>query len=331
MDAQSERSTEEILRLRSILKKEKVSADEVNDVLNTLGNTVVNREILKKTRIVKLLNSISLRADDFGQDVVDKTKALIKEWKAKYTKRLIKPGECAIARSDPVSSVSFTPVHVTENFKRAKSQSRPSDLKVDFSTEGVAVETTESEQFIQVGSVELPDDKVRNRVCTLLKDAFKSDAGVEHDAKLAVAVSIESAMMNEFGMSDCKEYKAKFRTLKFNLSKNSELRKDLIEGLIDPRRVVIMKPEELADPEKRRERQKAQEDIFNASRTDWLDANRDNINRQAGIKAIGGLFKCWRCKSEKTTHYQKQTRSADEPMTVFVQCTQCGNRWRFSG
>jgi DNA-directed RNA polymerase subunit M/transcription elongation factor TFIIS len=31
-----------------------------------------------------------------------------------------------------------------------------------------------------------------------------------------------------------------------------------------------------------------------------------------------GLFKCGKCKSTKTTYYQMQTRSADEPMVRFV-------------
>ena len=41
-----------------------------------------------------------------------------------------------------------------------------------------------------------------------------------------------------------------------------------------------------------------------------------------------GLFKCGKCKGVKTTYYQMQTRSADEPMTTFVTCTTCNNRWK---
>ena len=43
-----------------------------------------------------------------------------------------------------------------------------------------------------------------------------------------------------------------------------------------------------------------------------------------------GMFTCGRCKSKKTTYYQLQTRSADEPITTFVTCTNCSNRWKFS-
>ena len=41
-----------------------------------------------------------------------------------------------------------------------------------------------------------------------------------------------------------------------------------------------------------------------------------------------GFFKCSRCKSKKTTYYQLQTRSADEPMTTFVSCLNCNRNWK---
>jgi len=43
-----------------------------------------------------------------------------------------------------------------------------------------------------------------------------------------------------------------------------------------------------------------------------------------------GIFKCGKCKSKKTTYFQLQTRSADEPMTTFVTCKDCGKQWKFS-
>ena len=35
------------------------------------------------------------------------------------------------------------------------------------------------------------------------------------------------------------------------------------------------------------------------------------------------LYKCKKCKEQKCISWQMQTRSADEPMTIFVQCTIC--------
>lgn len=42
-----------------------------------------------------------------------------------------------------------------------------------------------------------------------------------------------------------------------------------------------------------------------------------------------GLLQCKKCKSNKTDYYTLQTRSADEPATVYASCKNCGNRWKF--
>ncbi len=45
-------------------------------------------------------------------------------------------------------------------------------------------------------------------------------------------------------------------------------------------------------------------------------------------KEYEGILTCPKCKSKKTSYYQMQTRSADEPATNFCSCL-CGHRWRF--
>lgn len=40
-----------------------------------------------------------------------------------------------------------------------------------------------------------------------------------------------------------------------------------------------------------------------------------------------GILKC-RCGSMKTSYYEMQTRSADEPMTVFARCYTCNAKWK---
>jgi DNA-directed RNA polymerase subunit M/transcription elongation factor TFIIS len=45
-------------------------------------------------------------------------------------------------------------------------------------------------------------------------------------------------------------------------------------------------------------------------------------------KNFKGAFQCGKCRSWRTTYYQLQTRSADEPMTTFVNCVDCGKRWK---
>lgn len=55
---------------------------------------------------------------------------------------------------------------------------------------------------------------------------------------------------------------------------------------------------------------------------------RDENKYTTKIEASTDNFTCWKCKSKKCTYYQLQTRSADEPMTTFVTCLSCGQRWR---
>ena len=57
---------------------------------------------------------------------------------------------------------------------------------------------------------------------------------------------------------------------------------------------------------------------------------RDKNKFETTIEAATDTFTCRKCKSKKCTYYQMQTRSADEPMTVFVTCIDCGNRWKTS-
>ena len=40
------------------------------------------------------------------------------------------------------------------------------------------------------------------------------------------------------------------------------------------------------------------------------------------------MFTCYKCKSTNCSYYQLQTRSADEPMTTYVTCLECGQRWK---
>jgi len=55
---------------------------------------------------------------------------------------------------------------------------------------------------------------------------------------------------------------------------------------------------------------------------EWLEYKKKNM-------ATTDIFYCHKCGKKKCTFYQLQTRSADEPMTTFVNCLVCGNAWKF--
>ena len=60
--------------------------------------------------------------------------------------------------------------------------------------------------------------------------------------------------------------------------------------------------------------------------TKLYDLDKDNTIVQKEVE--DGIFKCRKCQSYKTTYYQLQTRSADEPMTTFITCLECGKKWK---
>ena len=54
----------------------------------------------------------------------------------------------------------------------------------------------------------------------------------------------------------------------------------------------------------------------------------DKLKNQIKSEAMTSRYKCGKCKSRKTSYYEVQTRSADEPMTQFISCLDCGQHWR---
>lgn len=55
---------------------------------------------------------------------------------------------------------------------------------------------------------------------------------------------------------------------------------------------------------------------------------RDMALASSKIEASTDLFTCRKCKSTRCTYYELQTRSADEPMTIFVTCLDCGKHFK---
>ena len=55
---------------------------------------------------------------------------------------------------------------------------------------------------------------------------------------------------------------------------------------------------------------------------------RDKHKFETRIEASTDTFTCRKCRSNKCTYYALQCRSSDEPMTIFVTCIECGNRWK---
>ena len=72
------------------------------------------------------------------------------------------------------------------------------------------------------------------------------------------------------------------------------------------------------------------QDLFPEHWKELIDekSNRDKALYETKKEAMTDQFKCRKCSSRETCYYEMQTRSADEPMTIFITCLNCGNRWK---
>ena len=73
--------------------------------------------------------------------------------------------------------------------------------------------------------------------------------------------------------------------------------------------------------------------VYDINPDNWKDLfdakeKRDKIKYELKPEAMTNLFKCRKCQSRETSYYEVQTRSAAEPMTHFITCLKCSNRWR---
>lgn len=155
----------------------------------------------------------------------------------------------------------------------------------------------------------------------MIYDALASDSDAPTDLILKRARALEKHV---YGQNPPPEgtnaYRQKIRSLYLNLKaqNNPGLREGVVSGEISIEKLYTMGPAELASEEQQAANRKiAEENIFKA---------RGAAPQQAETDA----FQCGKCKQRRTMYYQMQTRSADEPMTTFVTCLNCNNRWKFS-
>ena len=113
-------------------------------------------------------------------------------------------------------------------------------------------------------------------------------------------------------------YRVKFLSIKFNLEDASSGLVDRIKsGKVHVKDVPGMTPYEL--------------NPFGIASLTRESLRVQGLHKQAiatDDPNYEGMFRCGKCRSKKTTYYQMQTRSADEPMTTFVTCLNCENRWK---
>jgi transcription elongation factor S-II len=279
------------------------------DLINQLdGIGDMSLSVLTETLIGTIVSKFKSHDDP---SVSSAAKALVKKWKQ-------------LAKQAGVGKVTTAPT-------KPATKSKPK------SVQKVAAPATTNESAITEWD-HLPG--IRKNIANKLYQTFIASteslekSGIHADALKSLTTSRASEVeiaCHELSKGKKQSYQDKVRSLIFNLKKNTFLREDVILGNTSAETLVKMSKQQLATAEKSKERNATVEKLRGSRRLDWEEANEDKINEMCGIDGEllqASLFTCGRCKSIKTTSTQKQTRSADEPMTVFVLCLNCGNRWK---
>lgn len=104
-------------------------------------------------------------------------------------------------------------------------------------------------------------------------------------------------------------YSDKFTEI-YNLlinKKSHYIKHALEEGKINPEKIAFMRPDEL-NPDK-------YEKILKKKEVEEFKKKN---------QPTSSSHKCPKCKEKKVQVTQKQTRAADEPATIFIECKSCG-------
>ncbi|CAK7892670.1 transcription elongation factor S-II [[Candida] anglica] len=270
-------------------------------LLNILNDGVVPTEkLLRETKVGVAVNKYRTSNNS---DINTLVKKMVRTWKdvvssEKKKKSSEKAKEPASAAGGPSggasSSSSATP--------SGKFHSGPRNPKTD------GVNTT------------LYDNATRNASVSALYTALAIERSESGQIILGVARDIEIEVYKSEYMAINDSYRNKLRTFTMNLrnKKNPELRERVVTRKITPAAFVKMTPNEMAPESLKKE-------IEKLHKQNLFDAQGATEKR-----AVTDRFTCGKCKHKKVSYYQMQTRSADEPLTTFCTCENCGNRWKFS-
>ncbi|KAB0363081.1 hypothetical protein FD754_007237 [Muntiacus muntjak] len=282
----------------------------------------------RSTRIGMSVNAIRKQSTD--EEVTSLAKSLIKSWKKlldgpstdkdseeKKKDTAVTSQNSPEAREESSSSGNVSSRKDETNardtyvssFPRAPSTSDSVRLKC---REMLAAALRTGDDYIAIGAdeEELGSQIEEDILCMYIHNADLYNLTLFFNGLVPIYQEIRNTDM---------KYKNRVRSRISNLkdAKNPNLRKNVLCGNIPPDLFARMTAEEMA--------------------SDELKEMRKNLTKEAirehQMAKTGGtqtdLFTCGKCKKKNCTYTQVQTRSADEPMTTFVVCNECGNRWKF--
>ncbi|KAG6809440.1 hypothetical protein H0H92_000250 [Tricholoma furcatifolium] len=270
---------------------------EIVGVLNKLKSEfAVTEAILRESKAGLAVGKLRQHA---SKDVADLAKEIVKKWKTQVEK---------------AKSGNGTKAQPPNGKDRKSSVASPAGTPMSPLPSASAIRTAKSD-----GVKGTTGDSTRDKCTELVYDGLAMDSGAPTEQIFKRAQELERAVFKNNKAVNA-EYKNRMRMLFVNLKdkNNPALRESVVSGELSVEKLSTMTSQDMASEERKAADLKIKEENFHKS----LAA----ADQQAETEA----FQCGRCKQRKCHYRQAQTRSADEPMTTFVTCANCGNRWKFS-
>uniref|UniRef100_U5EY68 Transcription elongation factor n=1 Tax=Corethrella appendiculata TaxID=1370023 RepID=U5EY68_9DIPT len=308
---------EEVIKIQKKLGKmvneDGTGQEQALDLLKELQTLDIDLDLLTKTRIGMTVNELRKCSKD--DEVISLSKTLIKNWK-----RFLASTPTSKDTSSKDSSKSSSKTSSSSSAKKSdnsNSNSNSANNKKDDYRDKDSKNKPQQTSFPASSST---TDAVRLKCREMLANALKTDGEIPEGCATAdeLAEELEEAIYSEFKNTD-NRYKNRVRSRVANLKdpKNPSLRNNYIHGALAASKLAKMTAEEMASDEMKHLREKFVQEAINDAQLATVQGTKTD------------LLKCGKCKKRNCTYNQLQTRSSDEPMTTFVMCNECGNRWKF--
>lgn len=279
-------------------------ASSIVSLLKELQKGVkATEDLLRSTRVGIIVNKFKQHK---SPEVARLSSEIVSKWRNEVNKQKAGASPGASQRSSgsprPAPNGTASSAGSTPSDKMSK-LSVPPDRR-SWKADGVEVNQTGS--------------KVRDSCIGLMYDGLALNSTEPPRAVLAKASAVEAAAHASFGPETKEQYRTKMRSLFQNLKNKSNptLRVRVLSNEVTPERFVMMTHDELRSDEQREKDRRIQKE------------NMDKAMVAQAERSISTSLQCGKCGQRKVTYTEAQTRSADEPMTLFCTCLNCGKSWR---
>ncbi|CAN1311429.1 Transcription elongation factor TFIIS [Linum perenne] len=318
----SKEDEKRLLELLHAAKKAAEGGEESRcvDALSRLKDFPVTVQALVSTQVGKQLRPLTKHA---CKDIHQLASDIFQTWKSMFLEQTNSSKNAAPAEHKKLAKPSDSTID-----NKRTSNHKADKLRIATPPQPLKPQTPDSaspalRNFTVPKCNDPTRNKIREQLCeAMCKVSSETDGEMSNRVNacdlVRVAVEVESVMFREWGGSTG-DQKAKYRSIIFNIKdgKNPDFRRKVLLGQFKPEQIVSLNSMDMASDARQRENEKIEKKAL-------LDCEIGGAP-----KATTDQFKCTRCGQRKTTYYQMQTRSADEPMTTYVTCVNCNKHWKF--